>query len=468
MSKGKELAKNTGILFIGKISTQFVSFLLLPLYTAKLSTEAYGTLDLYTTVANILIPILSLQLEQGIFRFLLTQEETEDKIFSSVSFFLLVSSALLALVYIPLSKAVSIEYAGLVLTYYIALLFSTVMQQIPRGYGNYTQFTLISFLSSTVSIVFTVIFICCFNRGIEGVLIARIISSLVVIIFIFIKSKIYSKLRITSISWPCLKSLLKYSIPLVFNQLASWVVNYSDRIIIISFLGIATNGIYAVANRFFSLITSMLNIYNMAWTESVTKSLSDYDRVAYHNKILSLTMNLFLLVATCVTAGIGILFNYFIDPSYDSAYFQIPILVYAAVFSGLSANIGSVYIAYKKTKDISTTTFFSAVINAAVHLFLIKRIGLYAASFSTLISFVSMFYYRIYRIRTIEKLDYNIKAIVKQLPFIIITLFAYYSRNQLYQIIVAIILCVYAVWFVLSQKIIKEQILVIIGKLKRR
>ena len=41
-----QLIKNTGILALGKICTQFVSFFLLPLYTAYLSTgwgqQAYG------------------------------------------------------------------------------------------------------------------------------------------------------------------------------------------------------------------------------------------------------------------------------------------------------------------------------------------------------------------------------------------------------------------------------------------
>ena len=49
MSRSKELVKNTAILTIGKMCTQFVSFLLLPLYTALLSTEEYGIVDLFTT-----------------------------------------------------------------------------------------------------------------------------------------------------------------------------------------------------------------------------------------------------------------------------------------------------------------------------------------------------------------------------------------------------------------------------------
>ena len=42
MSKEKEYIKNTVILLIGKFSTQIVSFLLLPLFTYKLSADNYG------------------------------------------------------------------------------------------------------------------------------------------------------------------------------------------------------------------------------------------------------------------------------------------------------------------------------------------------------------------------------------------------------------------------------------------
>lgn len=46
MSRKTELAKNTAILTVGKLCTQCISFFLLPLYTAILSTEEYGTFDL--------------------------------------------------------------------------------------------------------------------------------------------------------------------------------------------------------------------------------------------------------------------------------------------------------------------------------------------------------------------------------------------------------------------------------------
>ena len=51
MSKANGLVKNTFIISIGKISTQIISFLLLPLYTAKVSTEDYGNADFVMSIA---------------------------------------------------------------------------------------------------------------------------------------------------------------------------------------------------------------------------------------------------------------------------------------------------------------------------------------------------------------------------------------------------------------------------------
>ena len=46
MNKKKELAKNTIIIFLGKVCTQLISFFLLPLYTGYLTTIYYCLVDL--------------------------------------------------------------------------------------------------------------------------------------------------------------------------------------------------------------------------------------------------------------------------------------------------------------------------------------------------------------------------------------------------------------------------------------
>src|SRR5580704_15768079 len=73
-----ELVKNTLIIALGNLSVQFVSFLLLPFYTAYLSTGDFGVFDLITTYNILLVPIVSMQLGLTAFRFLIDARGNEE------------------------------------------------------------------------------------------------------------------------------------------------------------------------------------------------------------------------------------------------------------------------------------------------------------------------------------------------------------------------------------------------------
>ena len=77
MSKEKQLMKNTAIITIGKVCTQMISFFLLPLYTAIFTTDEYGIVDLFNTIVACILPIVTLQIEQGLFRFLIDTRDDD-------------------------------------------------------------------------------------------------------------------------------------------------------------------------------------------------------------------------------------------------------------------------------------------------------------------------------------------------------------------------------------------------------
>ena len=86
MNKKKQLAKNTLIIFMGKVCTQLISFLLLPLYTGCLSTKEYGLVDLIQTYVTLLVPIITLELEMSVFRYLIDsrgKEQDNKKVLSN-------------------------------------------------------------------------------------------------------------------------------------------------------------------------------------------------------------------------------------------------------------------------------------------------------------------------------------------------------------------------------------------------
>lgn len=70
MSRRTELAKIQLYLQWGRFVHNVLVFLL-PLYTAILSTEEYGTFDLLVTYSTLLLPLVNWQLDQGLFRFML-------------------------------------------------------------------------------------------------------------------------------------------------------------------------------------------------------------------------------------------------------------------------------------------------------------------------------------------------------------------------------------------------------------
>lgn len=65
----KYLIKNTGILTISSFSTKILTFLMVPLYTSVLTTEEYGTYDLAVSTVSLLIPILSVNIVDGVMRY---------------------------------------------------------------------------------------------------------------------------------------------------------------------------------------------------------------------------------------------------------------------------------------------------------------------------------------------------------------------------------------------------------------
>lgn len=114
MSRKTELAKNTAILTVGKLCTQCISFFLLPLYTAILSTEEYGTFDLLVTYSALLLPLVNWQLDQGLFRFMLDyrgNKEEESKLLSTLLFSSMIQSVVYFGMYLIITPKLHIQKA---------------------------------------------------------------------------------------------------------------------------------------------------------------------------------------------------------------------------------------------------------------------------------------------------------------------------------------------------------------------
>ena len=466
MSKGKDLAKNTAIVSIGKICTQLITFLLLPVYTAVLSNEEYGVVDLLNTLTSLLLPIVTLQIEQGIFRYLIDCRENNEKqikLITTIIRFMIIQSIACIVIFLCVSPFIHNEYKYFLMANLLMGIFSSLLLQICRGLGDNATYASGSFITGAFTVVLNVIFIVAFRWGAYGMLGATAISNFICAVYIFLKRKIYKYIKPKQFDKTILKEIIKYSVPLIPNMISWWIVSASDRTIISAVIGIAQNGIYSAANKFSGVFTTLYSVFNLTWTESASININSEDRDEFFSKILDFVIRFFGCLCLGTIAVMPFAFNILINEKFAEAYYQIPILILGSVFNILVSFVGSIYVAKKLTKEIAKTSIISAVINIFVNIALIKSIGLYAASISTVIAYALMFIYRWIDVKKYVKFNVN-KILMFALTIMYgITIFTYYLKNSMISVIVLGIVVMFAVIANLNsvsylKEIIKEKV----------
>ena len=466
MSKGKDLAKNTAIVSIGKICTQLITFFLLPVYTAVLSNEEYGVVDLLNTLTSLLLPIVTLQIEQGIFRYLIDCRENNEKqikLITTIIRFMIIQSIACIVIFLCVSPFIHNEYKYFLMVNLLMGIFSSLLLQICRGLGDNATYAIGSFITGAFTVVLNVIFIVAFRWGAYGMLGATAISNFICAVYIFLKRKIYKYIKLKQFDKKILKEIIKYSVPLIPNMISWWIVSASDRTIISAVIGIAQNGIYSAANKFSGVFTTLYSVFNLTWTESASININSEDRDEFFSKILDFVIRFFGCLCLGTIAVMPFVFNILINEKFAEAYYQIPILILGSVFNILVSFVGSIYVAKKLTKEIAKTSIISAVINIFVNIVLIKSIGLYAASISTVIAYALMFIYRWIDVKKYVKFNVN-KILMFALTIMYgVTIFTYYLKNTMISVVVLVIVVVFAIITNLNsvsylKQIVKEKI----------
>lgn len=430
-NREKELLKNTAIIGIGKFSTQIVSFLLLPMYTSILSTSEYGIYDFIFTLSIFLTPVITLLMEESMFRFLIDSksEEETNRIISNTLKFILFNSFIFTLLAIFIGNILNIPYLIITVIYILTAILASSKNSLIRGLGKIKFYTYINFISSFLNIVLNIIFIAVLKYGIYGLLYANIIANLIVFIYSCIKIRIWNYVNTEPVDNKIIKSMMKYSIPLVPNSLSWAVVNLSDRFVISFFLGSSSNGVYSTAYKFPNMMDSIYSFFYTAWKESSAKAINDSDMVVFFNKIFNLLSNIMFSVTMCIIGGMPIIFDFLIKGNYKNAYYYIPILVLSMYYNNMSGYFGGIFSGFKNTKIMGITTLFGAAANIIIDILLIKYIGLYAAAISTLVSCMIVYYYRKFETKKYLKLvrSTNVCGII----ILFITILLYYINDNL-------------------------------------
>lgn len=449
MSRGKELIKNTAIIAIGKFCTKFLSFFLLPFYTAVLSQEDYGVVDLINTYVSLLLPLIVFQIEDAIFRFTIdirNKEEEKRKVVSTAVIFCLFQSLIFTLIFCLIQWFVVIPYGRYLYMNVIISIFSGMLLQLTRGLGDNTGYAFASFLTAFLAILINMMLILVFRMGADGLFITSFVSNLIGVLYLLARERLLPFIRPKWFDKELLKNMLSYSLPLVPNTISWWIIGASDKTVVTWFLGSAQNGILSVSQKFSTVYTTFYSIFNLSWTENATVHKDDSDSVEYYSQIIDTSFRVLSSACIGIIAGVALAFPILVNVKFDESYYQIPIYMLSSLIYSVIGIYSVVYIAFKRTANIARTSMIAAAINFFLNVVMIRYIGLYAASISSVAAYAAMLGIRYFDIQKFIKIRTDKKLVLSVVCMMVLQFVAYYMRNFWVSAINFLIVVLYALY----------------------
>jgi len=420
------LLKNIGLFTIGSIGSKIVTFLMVPLYTAILSTKEYGTVDLVSSTVQLLTPVLLLSIQDATLRFGMDPNyKKEDVLSTSLNIILKGTIVLfLGLFILQILKIVNLSFSYLVFLFISFVLGSvnTCFILYLKAKNNASVIAVSGILSTLAVCISNVFCLIVFRLGVNGYMFSYLLGLAIQVVYQFIFGKIYKEIRLKNYN-DLSKQMMAYSSPLIANSISWWVNNASDRYILTWVSGVAVNGIYSISYKIPTILAVFQGIFYNAWSISAISEFDEVDNdgfignnyIAY--SFISFSICSFLLLINIPIARIFYTGDFFI------AWQCVPFLLVGTVFSGISQFEGALFAAKKKTKDVSFTTIIGATVNTICNLIFINLWGAIGAAISTMFGYFVIWVIRTLLIRGFVKMKVQWNIHIASLIFLIIQAF---------------------------------------------
>jgi O-antigen/teichoic acid export membrane protein len=205
-----------------------------------------------------------------------------------------------------------------------------------------------------------------------------------------------------------------------------WTLGVSDRFLVTYFVGVAANGLYAVANKIPNVLNIISSVFFQAWQMSAIEEVHSENRSHFFSNVFSILSSVMFLAASIIIIFLKFIMNFIVAPSFFETWKLIPFLIIGVIFSCFSSFFGQIYVANKNTVGVFKTSIICAIVNVVLNVILIPTIGTIGASLSTMISFVIMWVLRIIDTKSFVTINLNLKKVILNLAFLFLQIVLLY------------------------------------------
>lgn len=420
-NRSKNFIKDIFIFAIGGVGSKLLLFLLVPLYTNILTREEYGTADLVSTVAELIIPFLSVVIYEAVLRFGLSKYERKEDVLL-VALFVWLGSWLVGLLIIPATRLYSelFEWRWYLYFYINVSIGSFIFLNYIKVKNMNKLFSLINIVQAAMLVGLNVLFLIVFKWNVNGYLLSSILSVGLPLIVVILVGKVIPDLKNARTDYQLFKRMIKYSFPLILNNVSWWVIHSSDKIMLELMVGVGALGIYIVVTKIPSLINVVINIVSSAWNISATKEMEDTNNAKFYSDVFNLLTFFVFLACISIVFVLKPFMSIYVGQEFSEAWQYTPLLLVSAVFSAISSYCGSLYDALKKSVHNMITTLIAAMINIALNFVFIPSYGIWGAITGTVIAYFVIAMMRLINVSRYIKIDFKIPVLAMNCILIII------------------------------------------------
>lgn len=411
-NKYLRLLSDIGIFAVGNLLAKLIQYCLLPLYTSAMTTETYGTAELLNNLSEILYPVVTLAIYEAVFRFAVDRDQDLDALlYEGTSLLVKMFLGLFAAVLV-FQKLIGYAYTYEMLFVLASYSFRMLFANYARGGGYVKSFSLSGVVNAFALAVFSWLFLVRFDYGVRGYLMALGCAHLASIAVLLIGAGIPGRLLLHKRDKALLSQMLRFSTPLIFNNIAWLVMSTSGRYVILFAYGAGIAGLYTAANKLPAVITVISGIFQQAWQLNSAREYKSREQTTFYENVWRLYSAAILMFGAAVIAFTPVLAAMTLKKDFFEAWRYIPPMMLSVVIHSLSTYFGSILIACKLTRYTMRGMLLGATINLCLAIALVGPLGIWGVLTASVIGYLAVLSHRIVCVQREVAIDLHLKRVV--------------------------------------------------------
>lgn len=415
----KKIIKNSMYFLTGAVATSAANFIFLPIFTHLLPPHDYGVLANLVAFIQMFAVLASLYLDSSFNRFYFEYNDNKDtlrRFISTQYLFVCLWGSGVTIFALVFAKYYISSYLQVAFYPYLTLVsISPLLLQLAlfgrfylRNQGKAAQINIVDFVFVLFSLLLSFFLLKDKKMLLSGRIIGLFMLYLLPAIYytgILMKDSVLGLIM----DFDMLVKSLRYSIPSVPMASASWVLAFSDRLLVSWFGGFANAGIYDVAFKVGMLSMLASNAMAQAFSPDLIES---YTKGQFKEFLYGFipSYNIILVALTVVISVAGSPLIYLLFPvKYHAAATIIPLVAIGYFFAGHNKWLTSIF-GLKLRPGLNTVGYiFMCVLNFVLNVIFIPLYGNKAAAISSSLSFLFISIWSIYWWKKLDPENFDIK-----------------------------------------------------------